>query len=463
MTRGLVVLDVVGLTPGLLGPDTPRLNALADRGTKSALECPFPALTLSSQASLLTGKKPSEHGIVGNGWWFRDLAEPWLWRQPHSLIRCEDLPTRLRREKEGFTVAKLFWWFNMYAPVDWAVTPRPMYPADGRKVPDIHTHPPGLRQSLQDEFGTFPLFRFWGPAADLTSTRWIADASMRVIEDQVPDLSLVYLPHLDYDFQRYGPDDSRSRQALRDVDGIVGEMVEQADRLDLAVVVLSEYGIVEVEQPVHPNRRLRERGLLAIRSEEGTERLDCGASRAFAIADHQVAHVYVKDDAARDAAREALSALPGVESVLEGESRAAAGLDHERAGDLVLVSTRDAWFTYYFWDDDAVAPDYARTVDIHRKPGYDPAELLLDPGLSFPRLRIARRLIARKLGFRSLLDVIGLDPSIVRGSHGRLPDAPDQGPVLISSIPIDVPDDAAFPIARVPGLLAHLAGAGDSY
>ncbi|MAB91355.1 MAG: alkaline phosphatase family protein [Planctomycetes bacterium] len=460
MTRGLVVLDAVGLTPRLIGPETPHLQALAERGTMSPLECPFPALTMSAQTSILTGVTPQHHGIVGNGWWFRELAEPWLWRQPHDLIQHEDVLTRLRKERPGFTVAKLFWWFNMYAPVDWAVTPRPMYPADGRKVPDVHTQPGDLRDQLQSALGPFPLFRFWGPAADLSSTRWIADASMKVIAEQLPDLSLVYLPHLDYDFQRFGPDAPRSRAALSELDGIVGEFIALADRLDLGVLVLSEYGITEVSRPVHVNRVLRDLGMLSIRMEEGRERLDCGASRAFAIADHQIAHVYVRGAADRDAVRDALAETPGVERVLEGDDRAAEGLHHERAGDLVLVADADAWFTYYFWSDDAVAPDYARTVDIHRKPGYDPAELLLDPALPLPKLKIARRLLAKKLGFRNTLDVIGLDASVVKGSHGRRADDPADGPVLISSTPLTHGGEAPFPLSGMPDLLASLTARG---
>ncbi len=456
MSRGLVVVDAVGLTPGLLGPDTPNLNQLAATGTATPLECPFPALTLSSQASILTGAAPTKHGIVGNGWWFDELAEPLLWRQPHALLQCEDLPTRLRRERDGFTVAKLFWWFNMYAPVDWAITPRPMYPADGRKVPDIHTLPGDLRDQLQGALGPFPLFRFWGPAADLTSSRWITDASLRVIEQHTPSLSLIYLPHLDYDFQRFGSSDPRSRQALRDVDGLVGEIAATAARLDMTTLVLSEYGITDVSRPVHVNRALRQQGLLSIRMEEGLERLDCGASRAFAVADHQIAHVYVRDPADAPAVRDLLADLPGVEQVLEGPSRAEQGLDHGRAGDVVLVADRDAWFTYYFWTDDQVAPDYARTVDIHRKPGYDPAELFLDPQLSFPKLKIIRRLLGKKLGFRNLMDVIGLDAGPVRGSHGRRADHPDEGPILLCSVPFEH-DDAPYPLARVPELLATLS------
>lgn len=456
MTRGLILLDVVGLTPGLVGDETPHLAALADGGTLAPVECPFPALTLSSQASFLTGLPPREHGIVGNGWYWKDLAEVLLWRQPHALIQTEDLPTRLRRERPGFTVAKLFWWFNMYAPVDWAVTPRPMYPADGRKVPDIHTYPAALRDELQERFGAFPLFRFWGPVADLVCSRWITQASLHLIERERPDLSLVYLPHLDYDFQRHGPDDPRSRQALRDVDALVGEFTALAKNLDLGVAVISEYGITPVSRPVHPNRALRAAGLLQVREELGLERLDCGASRAFCVSDHQIGHVYVRDEADRAAVRNVLASLPGVEKVLEGPTLAAEDLDHERSGDMVIVAEPDAWFTYYFWQDDARAPDYARTVDIHRKPGYDPAELFVDPELRFPKARLARRLLGKKLGFRNLMDVIGLDPTVVKGSHGRRADRPEDGPVLITSARLPGRDSGAIPIAALPSLLTEL-------
>jgi predicted AlkP superfamily pyrophosphatase or phosphodiesterase len=455
---GVIVLDVVGLTPDLIGAETPALAALAGRGAAGPLECPFPALTLSSQASILTGTTPSRHGIVGNGWYFKELAEPMLWRQPHALLQHEDAPTRLRREHPGRTVAKLFWWFNMYAPVDWAITPRPMYPADGRKVPDIHTHPSGLRDTLQQRLGPFPLFFFWGPAADLRSTRWIADASLAVISENRPDLSLVYLPHLDYDFQRFGPKHPASQKALREVDGIVGEFAALAQDLGFALVVLSEYGITDVSRPVHPNRALRDAGFLEVRMEEGRERLDCGASRAFAVSDHQIAHVYVRD--ASDAARvkDVLSRLPGVAEVLHGDGLAREGLAHPRTGDLVLVADPDAWFTYYYWLDDSVAPDYARTVDIHRKPGYDPAELFLDPSLAAPKLRIARRLLGKKLGFRNLMDVIGIDPTLVKGSHGRRTTDPGQGPILICDRPPRDHDAGhPFPLRQVPDLLIRLA------
>jgi predicted AlkP superfamily pyrophosphatase or phosphodiesterase len=455
VSRPLIVLDVVGLTPSLVGPKTPRLTALASRGDLRPLEAAFPAVTLSGQAGILTGLRPDTHGIVGNGWYWPELGEVLFWRQPHALLQAEDIPTRLRRERPGYRVAKLFFWFNMYAPVDYAVTPRPMYPADGRKVPDIHTHPPALRSELQNKFGAFPLFRFWGPGADLASTRWIADASIDLIRRELPDLSLVYLPHLDYDFQRFGPKDPRSELALAEVDRIVGEFVDLADTVGAEVLVVSEYGIDPVTTAVHPNRWLRQAGLLQVREELGTERLDPGASAAFAVADHQVAHVYVADPARVAAVAELFRSVPGIEQVLLGESLRKEGLAHPRSGQIVLVANADAWFTYYYWQDDRLAPDFARTVDIHRKPGYDPAELLFDPELARPKLKVGRRLIGRKLGFRNLLDVIGLDARVVRGSHGRRPDSPERGPVIIASRPL--PGRAAvFPLSAVPGFIADL-------
>jgi predicted AlkP superfamily pyrophosphatase or phosphodiesterase len=331
----------------------------------------------------------------------------------------------------------MFWWYNMYADVDWSVTPRPSYPADGRKISDIYTEPPELREHLQSRFGQFPLFNFWGPTADIRSSEWIADASVDVLRTQRPRLMLVYLPHLDYNLQRKGPQDARIRDDVQAVDHEAGKLIHAAREVGAAVVVLSEYGITEVSTPIHINRALRDAGWLRVRKEPlGWETLDCGASAAFAVADHQVAHIYVKRPQDVASVRDVVAKLTGVESVLDKSQQQAVGLDHDRSGELVAISARDAWFTYYFWQDDAVAPDYARTVDIHRKPGYDPVELFLDPALKLPKLKVARRLARKALGFRYYMDVIGLNADIVKGSHGRLPD-PDRmdsdAPVFISS------------------------------
>ena len=437
MTKPLVVLNVVGLTQEMLGPHTPHLKRLADDGFARPMGTVLPAVTCSAQSTMLTGLLPREHGIVGNGWYCRDTAEVRFWLQSNHLVHGERLYEAARKRDPNYTTAKLFWWYNMYAPVEWSITPRPSYPADGRKVFDSYSHPPELRDRLQAQHGVFPLLRFWGPGADVTSSRWIADASLDVMAQHNPTLTLIYLPHLDYNLQRLGPDDPSIAEDLRLIDAEAGKLIDAARARGAEVVVLSEYAITAVHQPVHLNRLLREQGYLTVRREPlGWETLDCGASRAFAVADHQLAHVYVRDAEDIRAVADLLQKSEGVDCVLDKQAQSEFGIDHERSGELVVVAAPQNWFTYYFWLDDTLAPDYARTVDIHRKPGYDPVELLLDANLRFPKLRIARRLLQKALSFRYTMDVIGLDATVVKGSHGRLPTPGHEtsnGPVFICS------------------------------
>lgn len=452
-----LVILAVGLTARLIGACTPHLRGLAASGGQRNLAALLPAVTCSMQATFTTGLTPRDHGIVGNGWLFRDLMEILFWRQSNRLVGGEPVWEEARRRDPSFTCANLFWWFNMAASHDIGVTPRPRYKADGRKLPDIYTRPSELRDELQAALGTFPLFQFWGPGAAIRSTRWIADATRHVMATRRPTLTLCYLPHLDYDLQRFGPDPAQPEvaRALADLDAVVGDLLAAAG--DRRILVLSEYGLTPVSRPVAINRRLREAGLLAVRDEDGGELLDPIASRAFAVADHQVAHLYLAADVDRDAVRDLVAALPGVEAVLGPLEKRAAGLDHPNAGDLVAVAQADAWFTYYYWLDDARAPDFARTVEIHRKPGYDPAELFLDPRLRLPKAAIAGRLLRRRLGFRTLMDVIPLDPGLVRGSHGRPTDQAEDGPVLLSSVPRLLGDKETLPATAVKGLiLDHL-------
>jgi predicted AlkP superfamily pyrophosphatase or phosphodiesterase len=456
--RRTLVLDVVGLTPALL-EHAPNLRALAAGGAMRPLTTVLPAVTTTVQSTFVTGTLPREHGIVANGWYFRDLAEVWLWRQSNRLVAGEKVWEAAKRRDPSFTCATLFWWYNMYATADFSVTPRPMYPADGRKLPDIYTQPAGLRDQLQHELGQFPLFRFWGPTADIESTRWIARSALRVFERERPTLTLVYLPHLDYDLQRLGPAHPSIPAAVAAVDELCGELIEAARRAGAAVVVLSEYGITEVSRPVHVNRALRRAGWLAVREELGREQLDAGASLAFAVADHQVAHVYVARPELVPEVAALLRALPGVERVLDEQGKRAAGLDHPRSGELVAVSDAQSWFTYYHFLDDDRAPDYARTVDIHRKPGYDPAELFVDPRLRAAKLRIGLRLARKALGMRYLMDVIPLDATLVRGSHGRPTDRAEDGPLLITSEPGLLADGPVAATEVKALLLDHVFGA----
>jgi predicted AlkP superfamily pyrophosphatase or phosphodiesterase len=447
--RRTAVLNVVGLTRSLLGLAMPRLAAFAREGYATPIRPAFPAVTCTAQSAYLTGLTPAQHGIVGNGWYDRDLAEIHFWKQSNHLVAGPKLWDKLRARDAAFTCAQLFWWYNMHAAVDWSITPRPLYPADGRKIFDIHTGPLSLRPAIKRDLGDFPFTSFWGPGAGIASSRWIAESAKWIETRHQPTLNLVYLPHLDYNLQRLGPRDPRIADDLRLVDDIAGDLLDFFRERHVQVAVLSEYGITEVDTPVHINRLLRNHGWLSIKDELGLETLDGGGSRAFAIADHQVAHVYLNDRSIEAQVRAALEADPGIERVLDRDAQTQGGLRHRRAGDLIAIAKPRSWFTYYYWQDDARAPDFARTIDIHRKAGYDPAELFLDPHLRWPKARIAAFLLRKKLGLRGLLNVIPLDATLVRGSHGRCPEDKNDWPVLlldkshVPSSPREIPDAPA--------------------
>jgi predicted AlkP superfamily pyrophosphatase or phosphodiesterase len=460
------VINVVGLTERLIGSHTPRIREFVQRGALAHISPAFPAVTCTVQSTYLTGKTPAAHGIVGNGWYNRELAEVQFWKQSNHLVHGEKIWSELRDRELEFTCAKLFWWFNMYSSADYSITPRPMYPADGRKVFDIYAWPFAIRPEIKRELGEFPFPAFWGPAAGAQSpqgapdaaSRWIAESAKWIENRFSPTLNLIYLPHLDYNLQRHGPFRSLTRLSdtlspsdgeragvrgsyeinpaiipdLRAIDAIVGNLIDFFERRSVQIVLLSEYGITNVNTPVHLNRLFRQQGWLTVKDELGLELLDCGASKVFAVADHQVAHIYLNDPSLENSVRKLLEKLDAAETILGKAEKAAAGIDHLRAGDLIAIAKENTWFTYYYWFDDSIAPDFARTVDIHRKPGYDPVELFLDPQLKLPKLKIARRLLQKKLGFRMLMDVIPLDALLVKGSHGRRPSNQQDWPVFIT-------------------------------
>jgi predicted AlkP superfamily pyrophosphatase or phosphodiesterase len=452
----LAVINVVGLTESLIGEHTPRIAEFRKRGALAHIAPAFPAVTCTAQSNYLTGKTPSEHGVVGNGWFNREFAETQFWKQSNHIVHgkkiwdaLRETPARLTPHASRLTTANCFWWFNMYSSVDYAITPRPMYPADGRKFFDVYSWPYSIRKEIKKDLGEFPFFSFWGPAAGIDSpqgnadaaSRWIAESAKWIENKYSPTLNLIYLPHLDYNLQRHGTYDDvgnlnpKIYHDLREIDAIVGYLLDFFGKRGVQVVLLSEYGITNVDTPVHLNRIFRERGWLTVKDELGLEILDAGASKVFAVADHQVAHIYLNDASLEKSVREVLEKTSGVEKVLGKNEKIAAGIDHSRAGDLIAVAAENAWFTYYYWLDDARAPDFARTVDIHRKPGYDPVELFLDPKIPAVKLKIAWRLLQKKLGLRMLMDVIPLDATLVKGSHGRRPADKKDWPVFITSQP----------------------------
>ncbi|MGB0723600.1 MAG: alkaline phosphatase family protein [Gammaproteobacteria bacterium] len=429
----LAVINIVGLTPALLGEHTPHLNALVADGFMAPAEGVFPAVTCTAQASMLTGTLPREHGIVANGWYFRELSEVLLWRQINALMQGDKVWEAARRAHPGHTTAQLFWWYNQYADVQWSVTPKPIYPADGRKIPGLYSSPKGFHEGLEKDLGAFPFFDFWGPKSGLPSSDWIAHCGQRVFAEQRPDLTFIYLPHLDYNLQRLGPRDPATWQDVAAIDAVAGRLIDDLRGQGADILVVSEYGIEQATGVVNINQHLRAEGWLAARDTLGWELLDFGASRAFAMADHQVAHVYIKDPADIPRVKRSLEGLDGIERVLDEDGKRELGLDHARSGELVAMAAPGHWFTYYYWLDHAKAPDFAPTVDIHRKPGYDPCELFIDPDLRFPKLRIIKRLIQKKLGMRMLMDVIPIKPGLVKGTHGRPAEGDEDGPLIIGS------------------------------
>ena len=483
----LAVINVVGLTEALIGEHTPRIAEFVKRGRLAKIAPAFPAVTCTAQSNYLTGKIPSEHGIVGNGWFNRELCEVHFWKQSNHIVHGQKIWDAIHARDAKATVANCFWWFNMYSSVDFSITPRPIYRADGGKFFDVYSWPYSIREEIKKDLGEFPFFSFWGPAAGIDSpqgkadaaSRWIAESAKWIENKYSPTLNLIYLPHLDYNLQRHGtyvsnpitpalsplgrgegkpprdseffslspPNGERAgvrgafeinpaiHRDLHEIDAIVGDLLDFFGKRGVQVVLLSEYGITNVDTPVHLNRIFRERGWLTVKNELGLEILDAGASQVFAVADHQVAHIYLNESRLENSVREVLKKTSGVEKVLGKAEKIAAGIDHPRAGDLIAVAAENAWFTYYYWLDEARAPDFARTVDIHRKPGYDPVELFLNPKIPAVKLKIAWRLLQKKLGLRMLMDVIPLDATLVKGSHGRRPADKKDWPVFITSQP----------------------------
>ncbi len=432
-----VVLNVVGLSASLLGEHTPFLTNWLKTKQVAAIEPMLPAVTTSVQSTYLTGRWPAQTGIVGNGWYDRADSEIKFWKQSNALVQGEKIWETARRIDPTFTVSKMFWWYNMYSSADFSVTPRPQYLSDGRKMPDCYSQPADLRDRLQTELGTFPLFSFWGPNTNIKSTRWIADASLLVDQWHNPTLTLIYLPHLDYGLQKFGQDLSNMANDLTEIDTVCGDLIQHYERQGAAVILLSEYGITTVHRPVYLNRILREAGLIQVRVERGLELLDPGASRAFAVCDHQIAHIYLNDPACAEPVLALLEATPGVELVLDKTQQAAYHLDNERGGDFVVMTDADSWCCYYYWFDDEKAPDFARTVEIHRKPGYDPVELFMEQKNPFIKLKAAYKLARKLTGFRYLMNVISLDATLIKGSHGRIGTAREHWPIFVRSMPGD--------------------------
>lgn len=441
--KHVVVLDLVGLTPVHLEEKerTPNLNAIAAKGSVSAIKPVFPAVTGSMQATLTTGVEPSRHGIVGNGRFDRKSREVLMWEQTIAPLEGERIWDTLKRLDPDSTSAVLFMQHIKYDSADYIVTPSPMHLEQGMEE-WYFSNPPGLYEEIAEKQGPFKLHSFWGPLAGAASSEWISKAALHIMESHKPTLTYVYLPNLDYQAQRFGPSSNQQHQAITEIDQIVGQFVESLEAMgameDTTVMILSEYALHPVDTPIYLNRILREQGWLKVIELNGKEYLDTYHSQAFAVVDHQIAHIYIRDVAITDQVKQVLQATEGVDQVIDDSGKEEWKLNHPNAGELVVVAERNAWFPYYWWTDPNAAPPYATTVDIHRKPGYDPVELFID------------------MSTRS----IPLTPERIRGSHGVLPVTDDD---LVSLIAIGPSHDVinqsrVWQAKDIPSIIFSLLG-----
>lgn len=433
MPNQLLLINIAGLGYASITEElTPNLAKLVKTGSIASVQPPVPALTSPSQATILTGTTPSEHGIVANGWYFRDLALVLNWQRSARLVQGETIWEAARKRDPDFTTCNLFWRYATHATSEVNVAERPTYWADGRKGQDIYSEPAGIHGELTKKLGPFPLFRFWGPAAGIESTQWIGAATAHMIENKKFNLLMTYLPHLDYDHQRFGPDGEKGKQALRDVDHEAGRLIRRAEQRDIDIAVVSDYAFESVSKPVFLNRLLREGELIRVEQAANGELLEPGASRAFAVCDQQIAHIYVNDMSCLNRVRDLIANSYGVQRVYDRDEMAELGIAHDRAGELLAVAKPGYWFAYPYWRNASDAPDFADCVAIHAKPGWDPTELFLKPGLA-GKMHLAKRILQSKLGIRAPFNVISTDATQVGGAHGRIPDSDATRPVLITS------------------------------
>jgi predicted AlkP superfamily pyrophosphatase or phosphodiesterase len=409
MIKYYIVIDIVGLEFDHLQSDIiPNISRIANEGECAKMEPVFPAVTCPVQASLLSGTYPSEHGIISNGLYDRTNHNISFWEQSSNLVKTDrvwDVAEKNSSNRpKAIMTAVLFWQNTMYCNANIVVTPRPLH-FDNGMVMWCYSKPVGYYdQELKTNLGEFNLATYWGPFASHKSSEWISQATTYTLEERRPNLLFTYIPHIDYSAQRFGKRSSQVKDDLKIADGIVEEIVQKTIELGMKdesqFIILSEYGFNDVSSAIPLNLKLRDADLLATRRIQDKEYLDYEFSNAFAMVDHQIAHIYVKDGFANQA-KHALEDVTGVDRLLYGEEKKLLNIDHERSGDIIAISDQDKWFSYYWWYEPEMAPSFAKNVDIHRKPGYDPVELFIDPKT------------------RS----ISQHTSLVKGTHGRLADA----------------------------------------
>ncbi|MEM9410494.1 MAG: nucleotide pyrophosphatase/phosphodiesterase family protein [Planctomycetota bacterium] len=413
--------------PGLRADDVdnmPNLQNLISNGCRSRIEHSFPAVTWPSQANLLTGKKPNEHGVIANGFYWRNDHKVEMWTAWNEVIQQPQLWDTLKALHPDLTSSAWFPMLSKGCGAEFVCMPAPIHKPDGSEDLWCYTKPQEFYGELLEQFGHFPLQHFWGPMANILSSKWIAETSVKAAEKFKPHFNYIYLPHLDYAAQKHGPDSSQAIEAVEELDQLIGTLriqMESAYSCRIHWIVVSEYTITPVDHVSFPNRFLREHGWLKTTTVDGREHLDFANSEAWALVDHQFSHVFVQDRARVKEIANRLQSLEGIQTILAGEDRAKLSMDHDRSGEILLVSEPNSWQAYYWWNDDQLAPEFATNVDIHRKPGYDPIELHFD--------------MATKS--------VPLDATLAKGSHGAPANSDPQKGVFLSSMMSNSPEQIA--------------------
>lgn len=416
MVKHIIVIDIVGLESKHISAETtPNIFKISQTGETRELQTVFPAVTCTVQSSLLSGSYPEVHGIISNGLYDRQHYSVSFWEQSSNLVQADRIWDIIKMHQNGSKTAVLFWQNTMYSNADFVITPRPLHMED-KMIMWCYSKPSGFYEKLSDKIGKFDLTWYWGPLVSKRSSEWIEMATEYVLENEKPSFLFTYIPHLDYSFQRNGTTYKDLKDDLRFVDELIGKLVEKVTSLgilqDTQFIIFSEYGFTDVNSDIPLNSILRENDLVAVREIEGLEYLDLEYSNAFAMVDHQVAHIYVKESYTNQVTK-ILEGIKGIDMILDNNLKQQFRINHQRSGDLIAISNKDKWFSYYWWFDQLKVPTFSRRVDIHRKPGYDPVELFFDPST------------------RS----IPLNGKLVKGSHGRLPiKGQPANPVFVSNI-----------------------------
>ncbi|HHX7182127.1 alkaline phosphatase family protein [Bacillus cereus group sp. BY128LC] len=438
--KNVVVLDIISLTEEHLNDAelTPNIRKLLENGQQARIKPVFPAVTGSMQATYIAGTSPAEHGIICNGLPNWDTKEITMWNQTMLPVEGKKIWEKLKEEDLAAETAVLFWQFSKLSTADYVVTPAPIH-LDKKTIMWCDSKPRGLYEKLRGKYGEFDLKSFWGPLSSVKSSEWILDAAIDVLEEYKPRLSLVYLPNIDYNAQRFGPESEAAKRSIKEIDSLIGNFVEQLEERNLKeqtrLVILSEYNFKTVNRPIFINQTLNKEGYVAIKHVENMDFLDLEMSKAFALADHQLAHVYIQDSRDIGGVKEILERTPGIAEVWGEEEKRVHKINHELSGQLIAIAEPDSWFVYYWWLNDEQAPEFAYNVDIHRKPGYDPVELFVNPKtLQIP-----------------------LEPERIKGSHG-LPakDKGDYVSLVVTGRDFELPD--TLEATEVHDLLLKLVG-----